>query len=524
MKVLKPLRVIISAAVAFSIILIFADIYRVIPTRLINAVVFLQLIPSFLSFTVKASIAAAGFILVLLLTFITGRVYCSFICPLGFFQDVFILLRKKTGKKTGHEYQKPRFIVFYTILVIAIVSFILSGTFFIMLLDPFSITGRFISYSASYPLIDANNALAAFLIKKDIYFIHTVDAKPFTFISILSLVFFAIIMAMSIAKGRLYCNTVCPAGAVLSLLARVSFFRIRINYDKCINCGRCEKSCKSGCIDYRKHFVDSARCVSCFNCLSVCPNGSIALSRNLYSDNNRKAEKGKKEPGRGAITRLSFLSGLILIPQVLQPKEKAPVTLYYQEPLKQKKYKRTGFSSPPGSISIERFNRQCTACSLCISACPTSVLQPSVMQYGLHGIMQPYMDFGSGFCNYDCTVCGDICPTDAIIKNKLDSKRRIQTGKSVFVKENCITVTNGTDCGACSEHCPTKAVHMVPYKNALVIPEVNTEICTGCGACEYVCPVRPIKAIYVNGNTIHSTAKLPEQKIKKEKEKSAFPF
>ncbi len=524
MKLLKPLRIFISAVITFSIILIFADIYKVIPVRFMEAIVSSQFIPSILSFTVKASIAASGFLVILILTFLTGRVYCSFICPLGFFQDVFIRLRKVIPRALGFRYQKPHFILFYGILALTIISFIISGTFLIMLLDPFSVSGRFISYCASYPLIDANNALAAFLIKKDIYFIHSVDAKPFTSIAFYSLFFFAIIMGLSIAKGRLYCNTICPAGAILSLLARISIFRIRIDHKKCINCGRCEKSCKSGCIDYQAHHVDSARCISCFNCLSVCPNGSIALSKNLYSENSREPEEKVKAPERGTITRLSFLSGMILIPQVLRAKEKAPATLYYQEPLKQKKYKRISFSSPPGSVSIERFNSRCTACSLCISACPTSVLQPAVMQYGLYGVMQPYMDFETGFCNYDCTICGDICPADAITRNQLDSKRRIQTGKSVFVKENCITVTNGTDCGACSEHCPTKAVHMIPYKNGLVIPEVNTEICTGCGACEYACPVRPLKAIYVNGNTVHVTAKLPEQKQNKEKEKAAFPF
>ena len=198
--------------------------------------------------------------------------------------------------------------------------------------------------------------------------------------------------------------------------------------------------------------------------------------------------------------------------------------LFFQDRSKQKDYKKKNFTSPPGSRDIENFNDRCTACSLCITRCPSSVLRPAVLQYGMNGIMQPFLDFNAGYCNYDCTICGEACPTGAINRLSVAEKHLIQTGKSVFIKENCITYTNGTDCGACSEHCPTKAVKMVPFKNRLVIPEVNQAICIGCGACEYVCPVRPVKAMYVEGNLIHEKAELPKKEKKIEIRKEDFPF
>ena len=73
-----------------------------------------------------------------------------------------------------------------------------------------------------------------------------------------------------------------------------------------------------------------------------------------------------------------------------------------------------------------------------------------------------------------------------------------------------------TSCGACSEHCPTQAVSMVPYKNGLTIPSVNPDICVGCGGCEYVCPVRPFRAIYIEGNPEHLQAKAFIESEKKE--------
>lgn len=136
------------------------------------------------------------------------------------------------------------------------------------------------------------------------------------------------------------------------------------------------------------------------------------------------------------------------------------------------------------------------------------------------------MEYGSGYCNYDCVICGDVCPSGAILPIPLEQKKLSQLGVAKFVKENCIVETEGTDCGACSEHCPTKAVNMVPYKGKLVIPEVKSDYCIGCGACEHACPTKPYKAIYVDGNPIHKVAKKAETKQIDQKVdyKEAFPF
>ncbi|HPJ36417.1 MAG TPA: 4Fe-4S dicluster domain-containing protein [Spirochaetota bacterium] len=518
MKNLKFFRIIVSSIISVSLIIVFTDFYKVASSWFINLSHFLQFIPSFLSFTTVISAAGTGFIFIILLTFLYGRTYCSFICPLGFFQDIFIRLGGILFRKKGFSYSKPGYMLFYSILAVMAISFIISGTTLLLWLDPFSIFGRFLTHTASLPLMKLNNELAGLLIKKDIFFIHSFEKNISSIAAAFSLSIFGLIMILSMFRGRYYCNRFCPVGGFLSLISRISLFRLSIDENSCIHCGKCEKICKSECIDHKTNYIDSGRCIACFNCLNQCPNGSISFTG--FSP----APVKKKTPGSGEITRMSFLAGIILFPSLLQSKENNKTVLYYQEPLKQKQYKRKSFSSPPGSVSIDLLNSRCTACSLCISVCPTKVLQPSVMQYGLIGIMQPFMDFNSGFCNYDCTLCGEICPTGAIRLKDLDEKKQIRTGKSVFVIENCITYTSGTDCGACSEHCPTKAVHMVPFKNGLVIPEINSEICTGCGACEYACPVRPLRAIYVEGLKKHDSAKLPQVKKKEKIIEADFPF
>jgi formate hydrogenlyase subunit 6/NADH:ubiquinone oxidoreductase subunit I len=186
--------------------------------------------------------------------------------------------------------------------------------------------------------------------------------------------------------------------------------------------------------------------------------------------------------------------------------------------------------SPPGSGSIAHFTGTCTACHLCVSACPSRVLVPSFLEFGFLGLMQPRMNFRSGHCNYDCTICMNVCPSGALLPLQPEQKKLTQVGIAKFVKENCVVYTDHTDCGACSEHCPTKAVNMVPFPNPvnkrLVIPEVKPEYCVGCGGCEHACPTKPYKAIYVDGNPVHKEAKKPEVKKIEQKADDGkdFPF
>ena len=135
--------------------------------------------------------------------------------------------------------------------------------------------------------------------------------------------------------------------------------------------------------------------------------------------------------------------------------------------------------SPPGSGSIEHFTDTCTACRLCVSACPSRVLVPSFLEFAFLGIMQPRMNFHAGHCNFECTICMNVCPSGAMLPLTVENKKLTQFGVAKFIKENCVVYTDNTDCGACSEHCPTKAVDMVPYPNPLnkrlKIPEMKPE-------------------------------------------------
>ena len=193
-------------------------------------------------------------------------------------------------------------------------------------------------------------------------------------------------------------------------------------------------------------------------------------------------------------------------------------------------YEKTLPIVPPGGQGLDHFRRRCTACHLCVSKCPARVITPSVNELGLGGLLQPVLKFNHGFCNYDCAICSEVCPTSALLRIPTkEEKHLLQIGQVVFLQENCVVHTQGSNCGACGEHCPTGAIQMVPYGSpggSLTIPQVRVEFCVGCGACEYICPVRPFRAIYVDGIPKHLPATLaydPDE-AQKEVEVDSFGF
>ncbi len=526
---LRRARVVVSLIFLFSTTLLFLDFLGFIPSSISNGILFFQFVPSALKFVAVISLGTFGFALVLLLTILFGRVYCSTICPLGIMQDVVNWISKKIDKKKRRrfEYLREQKILRFTILVVPVLFFLAGSAFAVNLLDPYSIYGRIAGNLFRPVIIFANNVAASVFEKMRVYTFSTYDIKAFVlFPFLITAAFLLLVVYMSWKKGRLYCNTVCPVGTLLGYLSKFSIFKIVINDEDCLSCGICAKECKSCCIDSKNKAIDTSRCVMCFDCLTSCPTDGITLSRSYTKKYFNKRTQEQSESVPLDISKRNFITGTVLYLLSLstiagQVSKNIKVTKLSKIPISRK-----SAASPPGSKSVERFNSKCTACHLCVGACPTQVLQPSFLEYGFLGMLQPRMDNNAGFCNFECKICGDVCPTGAILPMSLEYKKLTQIGKAKFIEDNCIVKTQETDCGACSEHCPTKAVHMIPYKKNLFIPEVREEYCVGCGACEFACPVKPYKAIYVEGNPIHQLAKKNVEQKKEEQvnTKEDFPF
>ncbi len=535
-RYLKPFRVVISVAMLAALTFVFIDFRGSLPAAWYNYATWPQFVPSLIKFTQTLmhglAVTAYGFLAVLLLTLLFGRVYCSYICPLGIFQDVVTRIAKKTRpkkKKLRFRFAPPKTWMRYSILILVCLSLFTGSIFLVNILDPYSNFGRFAS-DMFRPLYTAgNNLLAKVFEAMGSYALYPITvAKTDPLALIVPVAMFVLVVWLAFRKGRLYCNAVCPVGTLLGLVSKASLFKVRFLPSECNQCGKCMFSCKSQCISVKEQTVDFSRCVGCGNCLKSCDKNAIRYT--LAPAKKPKFRKGADESKR------KFVAGSLLLAAALSGFSVKTFAQNQKRKREREHVKGSGIGtgshevakehavSPPGSHTHEHFMGACTACHLCVSACPTGVLKPSFLEYGFFGMMQPYMDYHTNFCNYECVKCGDVCPNGAILPLTVEEKLTTQIGVVRFVKHNCIVFTDETSCGSCAEHCPTKAVRMVPYKGELTIPETTPDICVGCGACEYACPTTPYKAIVVDGHLEHTVAEKPKEEALEEKPLEEFPF
>lgn len=480
---------------------LFLDPWHLIPRDALTYLTAVEIAPALLKvITVGSTIAIGGLVVIVAMTLLFGRIYCSTICPVGTLQDILIRITRKLNRRKRFKYYKSPHWLHYLILAVCTVAVLLGGSMIVGdLLEPFSNYGRLVTAFVLPPLLVINNIFAGLLSRFGIYLLYDIPLHIGELGMLLfTLVFFVTVAYLSMTEGRLFCNSFCPAGAILSLMSRVSVFKLVIKDDLCNDCGACDKVCKAECIDSGARYIDFSACVGCFNCLRSCPKDAIEYARRDVLDlTSASAEfnAGRREFFR----KVGIPAAALLVAPGIAESGMIPTSQGKRQPI-----------SPPGSLSIRHFTGVCTACHLCVASCPTYVLRPSFLDYGLSGMSQPVMDYEAGFCNYECVICGEVCPTGAILQNSVEAKKQIQIGKAKFSKDDCIVVSKKKDCAACSEHCPTKAVHTIPYDAGLFLPEVDDELCVGCGACEHVCPVVPKKAISVTANPVHLIAKKPK--------------
>ncbi|MBI9077901.1 MAG: 4Fe-4S binding protein [Desulfatibacillum sp.] len=495
------LRIVISTAITLVILLALVDLWALVPPAIVRFATWFQFLPSLVRAITAFGVLATGFLFVLGLTLVFGRVYCSFLCPLGAFMDWTISLRKKFHKQK-FAYKKPEILRY--IILAGVGASLLSGSMILAnLLDPYSIFARSGQAIVRPLVIGLNNVLAH---AGEAMGYYGIAPYPWRFVSLpvfaMIAAWLALVIWMAARHGRLYCNTLCPVGGLLGIFSKISVFKISISPDNCIQCGACARVCKASCMDHEQSNVDTSRCVMCLDCLTICPAEAVVFGGRVVEKKNISA------PGRRGFLAMAALFLLGMLKRATGDEAFPDLR---QNPVLAPQRSTQGLTpAPPGSLGREHFMSACTACHLCVAACPSQVIVPKLIAYGGQGLMMPGLAYDKGFCNYNCNACTRVCPAGAILPVGVEEKKRIQMGQAKFVKQNCVVVTQKTECVACAEHCPTGAVKIV-RDGGPGLPQVDTEVCIGCGACEFACPAKPFKAIYVEGNHTHRRA-LPPKK------------
>ena len=486
---LRKIRI-IAAALCFTLItLLFLDF-----TGTIHAwfgwLAKIQFLPAVLALNVGV------IVLLVALTLIFGRAYCSVICPLGVMQDVISWFAGRR-KKNRFSYSPAKNWLRYAVLAIFVATLVAGFGAVALLVAPYSAFGR-IAQNLFAPIWKLGNNFLAYIAERvDSYAFYSTD------IVIGSWATFAVAAATLIVvgilawrNGRTYCNTICPVGTVLGVLSRFSLFKPVIDTEKCINCKLCARKCKAACIDTKNHEIDYSRCVVCMDCLESCSKGAIKYT----------IRKSNSNPAPADASRRNFLVGAGLLAASAAKAQEMKLDGGYATIIDKEKPFKNRALTPPGSLSARNMAAHCTGCQLCVAVCPTQVLRPSA---DLTTFMQPEMSYEKGYCRPECNKCSQVCPTGAINPITVEEKSSIQVGHAEWNRKNCIVLTDDVDCGNCERHCPTGAITMIlsDYRDlkSRKIPSINKHLCIGCGACENLCPSRPFSAIYVKGYKNHRT-------------------
>jgi ferredoxin len=292
------------------------------------------------------------------------------------------------------------------------------------------------------------------------------------------------VLGLNLYERRFWCRYLCPLGALLGLVGARAVISRRVS-EGCTECGECEPHCQGASRPDELEGFDIRECYACNNCDDSCPEGAV-----YFGAGTRKPaalDLGK----RRLIT--SSLAGVAAVPLLrVGPKEARPDPLLIR---------------PPGALQEREFLRRCVRCGECMKVCITGGLQPTFLEAGAEGIWTPVLVPRMGYCEYRCTLCGQVCPTGAIKRLSIEKKAKVKIGLAMLDKNRCLPWAHARACIVCEEVCPTpkKAIwfreETVSDRKGRALrlkqPVVDLELCIGCGICETLCPVQDRPAIYV---------------------------
>jgi len=434
-------------------------------------------------------------ILLLLFTLVLGRFFCGWICPLGSTIDGFDGAAGNHKKKMKHLPLKGvKLFILIAVFVGAVGSVQLAGW-----VDPISLYTRTVN-AVIYPVfvLFMDGLMGIFLsvgfLERGGYvvydflrgFVLPIQTVTFQGSVILGL-FFLAILALGFIQSRFWCQNICPLGAFLSLFSRWRLYRRKVS-DACTSCGLCRQYCRMDAIGEDYKITDHGECISCMDCQVICPVQAISFGF-----------QKKIQPSPVDFNRRRLLTGGVagLLSIGLIKTGYTQVT-------------RKGYAvRPPGAIEEGEFLDRCVRCGKCIRVCSSvgAGLQHAMLETGWEGFLSPVLIPTTGYCEYTCNLCGQVCPTGAIRPLPLKERQERKIGTAHFDKTRCIPWYYGEDCMVCEEHCPLpeKAIQFresevvtIDGRNATVfLPFVKENICIGCGICVNRCPLEGHRGIYL---------------------------
>lgn len=444
-------------------------------------------------------------------TLVLGRVWCGWVCPLGTLLDLFRLRKAQRNTiRVSSRWRQVKYFLLFVVLTNA-----LFANLTLLILDPLTILTRTLTTAVMPALNYAFTTLEFWLYGFGPGFVLTpltwLDAvlrgtvlparQPFYQVNVLSALLFMGLVSLNLFTNRFWCRHLCPLGALLGLLSKVSWLR-RVVGPGCTQCRRCGRDCPMGTIEPERDFAgDPGECILCLACLDACSQGSVTFKGQLGLAEWRSYDPSRRQMLASLATSVGGLA------------------LLHTAPIARREYPHA--VRPPGARENDLLAK-CIRCGECMKVCPTSGLQPSLSESGLEGVWTPLLVPRLGYCDYSCHACGQVCPSGAIPPLTLEEKRRVVIGLAYIDRNRCLPWADGVDCIVCEEMCPVPAkairleeAEVLNDQGELVAvkrPRVVRDLCIGCGICEYKCPLNGEAAIRIhvpNELTSHSSHFIP---------------
>ena len=212
--------------------------------------------------------------ILLLYCVLFGRMICGWVCPFGLVQD--LLYKIKTPKVKKSPVTRILSLLKYVILVFFV--------FIVPIMYAFRDTPlpTFCKYICPAGTLEGGIGLLSNAVN-DSYFSMLGPLFTWKFLLMVS------ILVGTIFIFRLFCRFICPLGALYGLFNKFSFFGVKLNKDKCTNCGLCQAQCK---VDIKT--VGDRECISCGECIDVCPVNAISWKGCKVSVKPNESKSGKR--------------------------------------------------------------------------------------------------------------------------------------------------------------------------------------------------------------------------------------
>jgi polyferredoxin len=438
-------------------------------------------------------------VLMLIFSALLGRFFCGWICPLGAIIDLTTDKIKKT-MPVGILKTNFKYFFLFTLLSAALFNVNIAGifdpiamllramTFFLYPLLGYSVKA---GWSGLYHAAGENRDYVApvYTFLKDYILPFRETFYPLAFISFM---FFLFIIFLERYEKRNWCKNLCPLGTLLGLLGRLSIFK-RIPSHICRDCQTCKTTCPTA---FDEDTLQKQDCILCMDCRLKCNFKRVNFTMKLPFARAASAKATAKSMKESFSTgRRVFLGGMLsgfFVSKVFS----------FHLPSIQDKSLR-----PPGVVNNGEFLKRCVRCGECIKVCLRSALYPALFQTGVYGIFMPVLIPRLGYCEYNCNLCGQVCPTGATPNLPLEQKKKSVIGTAVIDKNHCLPYAKKINCIVCEEHCPVpeKAIKFELFternyegkRTVLKRPYIADQLCIGCGICENKCPLEGKSAIEV---------------------------